>query len=402
MTHTAMDVQGFAGGFSMGMVQAGFELVGKAEMKGAFGAANMEANRHLLGHKWDLQVGSQETWENRGAEVAFGNPPCSAFSALSHKDFRGMDSPVSHCMWAMAQYAARAMPYIVTFESVQQAFNQGLPMMRDIRTWLEYETGTQWELYHVLQNNASVGGCSIRKRYFWLASRIPFGIELPEVDRVPTLEDALGDLLGLAQTWERQPYRRAPSWWAQQLRDPSGAVDGHIGRNAAPDTLRALQLLEGTHWDEGEIVSQVARRYYEKYGELPPLWNGSSDRLVAKDWMMGYHQPSRWRWHKMARVVTGAGLHKVLHPVENRFVTHREVARIQGFPDTWRILPLRGAPGLSATWGKGIPVQAGRWLGEWISKALDGEPGLVTGKDMGEREHVIDVTNIYRKVSDER
>ena len=399
--HTFMDVQGFAGGFSMGMTTAGFELVGKAEMKGGFGSKNMLANRHILGDKWDYQEGPQETWENRGAEVVVGNPPCSAFSPLSTKEFRGMNSPISHCMWAMAQYAARAMPYVLVFESVQQAFNQGLPMMRDIRTWLEYESGEKWELYHVLHNNASVGGASIRKRYFWLASRIPFGIEEPVITRTPVLREVLGDLMTLNPQWEAQPYKYAPSWWSQQLRSPSGVVDGMIGRNDALDVKRVLQLVEREPWGEGEIVGQVAKRYYEKYGELPDLWL-NTQKLVDKNWQMGFHQPIKLKWEKMGRVITGAVLHKALHPMEPRFLTHREAARIQGFPDDWLIEPLRNVSGLSMTWGKGIPTHAGKWIGDWIARALDGNPGEYTGDAMGEREHKIDFTNTYRKVCEER
>jgi len=400
-THTAIDVQGFAGGFTLGMVQAGFTLVSKCEMKGAFGAANCEANRHLLGNKWDLQVGPQESWENRGAEVQFGNPPCSAFSPLSAKSFRGMNSPIAHCMWAESQYAARAMPYVMIFESVQQAYNQGLPMMRDIRTWLEHESKTKWELYHVLHNNAGLGGASIRKRYFYVVSRIPFGVDEPHITRVPVLKDVLGDLMGLGQTWEAQAYRRQPSWWAKPMRSKLNVVDGHIGRNNAVDVLRVLQLLDAVPWGEGEVVGQVAKRYYEQYGELPDLWT-NTQKWVDKDWQMGFHQPIKMKWDKMARVITGAVLHKNIHPRENRFLTHREAARIQGFPDDWNIRPLRGVSGLSATWGKGIPVQAGKWIGTAIKNALDDNPQEYQGELIGEREHVIDWTNTYRKFTTER
>jgi len=37
--YRAVDCQGFAGGFTLGMVQAGFHLVGKREMKAGFGVA---------------------------------------------------------------------------------------------------------------------------------------------------------------------------------------------------------------------------------------------------------------------------------------------------------------------------------------------------------------------------
>jgi hypothetical protein len=74
----AVDCMSFAGGFTLGTVQAGFELAGKCELKGAFGAPNCLANRHLLGDNWELQEGDH-IWEHPGGEVVYvhGNPPCS-------------------------------------------------------------------------------------------------------------------------------------------------------------------------------------------------------------------------------------------------------------------------------------------------------------------------------------
>jgi hypothetical protein len=59
-----------------------------------------------------------------------------------------------------------------------------------------------------------------------------------------------------------------------------------------------------------------------------------------------------------------------------------------GFPDDWRILPLKGNA-VSPTWGKGITVQCGRWIGDWVRNALDGAPGNVTGEPVGEREYFV-------------
>jgi hypothetical protein len=50
------------------------------------------------------------------------------------------------------------------------------------------------------------------------------------------------------------------------------------------------------------------------------------------------------------------------------------------------------------TWGKGITVDCGRWVGTWIKHALDGEPGSYRGDVIGDREWKIDVTNDYPKL----
>src|SRR3954468_937403 len=106
MTPRFVDALGFAGGFTLGMVQAGFELVGKRELRGGFGVANCEANRHLLGDSWHAEATDHERWTvpREGAELVFGNPPCSGFSVMSAKEFRGADSKINHCMWAFVDY----------------------------------------------------------------------------------------------------------------------------------------------------------------------------------------------------------------------------------------------------------------------------------------------------------
>lgn len=63
-----------------------------------------------------------------------------------------------------------------------------------------------------------------------------------------------------------------------------------------------------------------------------------------------------------------------------------------GFPDDWLIEPLRNVSGLAATWGKGITVDCGRWIGGWAKAALDESPGSFRGVEIGEREFLIDST----------
>src|SRR5688572_10802400 len=193
---TAMDAYGFAGGFTMGVVQAGFELRGKREAS-EFGIPACEANRHLLGDNWEAQQGDPAQWVPEDVDLVFGNPPCSGFSLMSvaaatvegdtgrRRDYRGVHAPVNACMWNFTNFAAKCNPDIAIFESVTGAAKLGLPLMRDLRSNLEEKTSDRWDLYHVIHDAASVGGAALCRRYFWVASRIPFGIELPEVTRVP-------------------------------------------------------------------------------------------------------------------------------------------------------------------------------------------------------------------------
>lgn len=397
-----IDCMGFAGGFTLGAVQAGWKLERKWELPPApgFGTRNCEGNRQLLGEDWLVEV-APGTWEPLEAQAVFGNPPCSGWSLLSRKDFRGRGSPVEGCMWHFWHGVAQVRPQIAVMESVQQAYRQGVDLMRDMHAKLEAETGEDWQLTHVLHNAASVGGAAIRRRYFMVVSQVPFGIEPPDVRRVPTLDEVIGDLENLPCQWGAQPYRTPGSWWVRSRRTDESTVDGHQHRDT-PLFRRALDLMGGVEWLPKEHMSQVARKYYATYGHLPLSWQATEDKVVKNDFHMGYNQMIRWRGDRVARVITGGGPDLVLHPHLDRLLTHREVARIMGFPDSWKIEPIRHAPGLQLTWGKGIPVDCGRWIAGWARQAVLGEPGGYYGTRTGEREWTIDVTEDYRKVCWER
>lgn len=483
MSPTAIDVHGFGGGFTLGARQAGWELQAKFSRGVGFGVLNALANHDLLGPNWDSIALPPERWEAQPAQLVFGNPPCAAFSTFntSKSGSRGMDSSINDYMWELIRYAALVKPEMVIFESVQQTFRQGLPLMRKLREELESVSGLKYQLVHVLHNNATVGGCSIRRRYFWVATRVPFGVEPGVVRRnggginaltyVPTFNDVLRDLEPLGLSLSSQPYRavqpvcrhepelevgpehqctvtvlHSSDWCRREVHDGSGVVDGHDIEHR-PHTGRVLSLLtdgrdenrhRGVIWQEGTELASVMRDYVAKNGKLPAAWHYPSyidefnadgspiwdidengkrhrrrrmvwkdERLIETDYAMGPHQPHRWHGGRMARVITGGGTNAVYHPRLNRTLTQREVARIQGFPDEWRIWPVRAAPDLGAGWGKGVPVQAARWVTYWARLALEGRPGADAGVpinqlrkyrniDPVERESVVDVTNLYR------
>jgi len=165
-----------------------------------------------------------------------------------------------------------------------------------------------------------------------------------------------------------------------------------------PLTRRIRDLLDGVEWKPNEAIGKVASRHWDEHGKLPDSWQHMEEKVVKNDFQMGFTTPTRWDGERYGRVVTGAGLHCIVHPWLPRTATHREVARILGFPDDWKIHPLRNVGGLNITWGKGITVDCGRWIGRWIRAALDGTPGSERGVEIGDREYDIDHTNGYPKL----
>lgn len=389
-----LDVQCFAGGFTCGAVQAGLEFVGKRELPGGFGVPSCEANRHILGARWRTEVGPWDEWTPVKVPAVLGNPPCSGFSLMSRREWRGVDSPANACMHALIAYAARCDPEIVAFESVQQAYTSGRPLMQVLRAKLEELTGHRFELVHILQQGYTLGGPAWRPRYFATFTRIPFGVEYGTPSTV-TWGELVSDLHPQPLSWGPREYtgNHAHPWVNRELRH-TNHVDAHdtlAQESPLWNRLRDLNESIDGEWPEGWNVTTALRASYARHGRLPDSWRHNEEKLKAKNFEFGFHQPNRWRTDRPCRVMTGGAPGLVIHPYHFRPLTVREVMRGQGFPDDWRAcdLPTKGVTG--AYWGKGIPVQVGRWMGTWVRESIEGAPGRIVGQPIGDRERLIDV-----------
>lgn len=419
----AVDVESFAGGFTLGVSQAGFSLAGKRELPGGFGVPSVKANEHNLNRDsdWHIEDGPQESWTPLGGiSLLFGNPPCSGFSGVSDKAFAGVDSKINECMWELVRYGARLGgsdggwgPEVLIYESVQNAYSKGLTLLRGLHAYLRETTRQDYTLYHVLHNAAAIGGAAVRRRYFFVCARIPIGFAYDALDQVPLLMDSIGDLQGLENTIKPQPYTREATWWSDSRRNPSDHVDGHLWFQ--PQYHRQAQaLLDAPDgWRQGENLTAALRRWMSERGGWPSMDGPADDKFIAHYGAEGRNldfggawQPERWRAEKMARVVTGGSAQRSIHPFEPRPLSLREMYRLQGFPDSWLIEPaVAMANANTATlWpGKGIPVDCGRWIANQARVALEGTPrddGRL--RQTGEHEYVWDGTNDHRALYNEK
>jgi len=419
MSYRFADCQGFAGGMAVGATQAGFQLVGKTEKPGGFGLPLMEANRRFLGDSWQAQIGDPVDWEPVTADVVVGTPPCAAFSGMSvGTAAHGVHSSINNCMRDLIGYAVKVRPLAVVMESVGQAYSQGITLMRELNETLNAGTGLRYHATHVLQNNWLLGGATKRRRYFLVLSRVPFGVEFEPPTRLATVGDAIGDLTDLSLSWEPQLYQSPPTWWSLgQVSASTGKVDGHhLPVGGVDYQKRVMDLVTGDRavpWPVGDSEEEVLRRYYETNGELPESWHydGKASRsglghltrdkqLIEKGFKVGgFSRPRHWPWDEPGRVINGAGPFMVWHP-HNRFATHREVARLMGFPDDYLIEPCKDVRALGSFWGKGTSVHPARWVMTWLRQSLDGNPGSLIGQEQADGSRLIDVSTVRRPVTE--
>jgi site-specific DNA-cytosine methylase len=400
----AVDCLGFAGGFACGVREADFHVVAKrepAEFSG-FGVGAVEANMPGV----DIQVDEPEFWRIvRGVEMVFGNPPCSGFSNLSAINTaervsgrlvegvrltqRGIDSPDNAHMFDFIDYAAKTKPEIAIFESVPAAGKMGLPLMRRLWQRLLVESEVDYDLTHVFMNSAILGGDVIRPRYFFVAHRRPFGVDLPKFGPPRSLMEVIGDL---------------PA--EEDLED----LDWGHQTNHSASSKRIAETIEifrahGYDWREGTRLPENLQRFKDQYGQpIPDSWKKADGTYLSH--AVGYDtifSPFRWYSDKPMGVVTGGTLERGVHPVHPRTFTYREAARLMGLPDWWTLRPY--VVGKHSNWlGKGITVAAGRWIATWARASVEGRPGEYIGLPDADnpRERFIDVTTAAKVESIER
>lgn len=376
---TAIACQDYAGAFSCGARQEGFDIVAKLEQADAFGMQAWLHNSDWLGNK-DLyyEVGPMSTWEPEPADVIFGNPPCSGFSILTRGEkwqeagLHGAEATQNQCMWDIINYGVLMQPDVIVFESVSHAATTGLPLMIALHNQLEEGTNAKWHLTLVKMNALSVGGWPDRRRFFFVASRLG-PMSMPLATGIPhNLAEAIGDL------------RSMPI---------SDDLDDPFSLSPTAKARRNSELAASGYWEQGKSSAEA----YEIAAAAG--WTGTPpDR---SDMIKNPFTAQRWRWDKPARVATGAVLNSAVHPVEPRTFTHAEVGRIMGFPSQYDLRAITTMRGKGhALYGKGIPAQAGRWVMQGVREHLmnkdDGEREYPVELDIGERRYEIDVTSKWR------
>jgi hypothetical protein len=216
-------------------------------------------------------------------------------------------------------------------------------------------------------------------------------------DKVPTLMESIGDLQRLQMTWEKPAVPRSRHLVVKSSAVTSGVVDGHITKGKLHDLrIRALCLTRLTEWAPGER-SRAPSAQLRAARQAARSLVFAEPSILRKNFDWGSTSPSA------GTPTTGlrpdrCALEQAVHPTEPRTFTYREAMRIQGFPDDWRLWPLRDYKRLYLVPGKGVPVDSSRWFGHWLSESFAGRPGSMRGVPDSDRdrEYILQADKGYK------
>lgn len=337
-TICAVDVFCGAGGLTCGLEKTGIAVNLGIDIDPACEYPYVSNNKadFLLKSVYDVEASELlAAYNGASLKLLAGCAPCQTFSSYNQK----ADSSDKR-WWLLLQFSRlikETEPEIVAMENVP-----GL-MVQDV--FMEFITGLEKQLYHVsfqVVNCSEYGLPQQRKRLVLLASRVGTIRLLSSKDfkrNKKTLEDAIGKLPALE----------------------AGGIDPKdpLHQSSSLSEINSKRILAsrpgGTWRDWPEDL--IADCHKKKSGKTYPSVYG------------------RMSWGEPAPTITtqfyGFGNGRFGHPEQNRAISLREGAILQGFSKNYRFI----APGepiskktLGRLIGNSVPVSLGELVGESILK----------------------------------
>ncbi|MBW7992251.1 MAG: DNA cytosine methyltransferase [Planctomycetes bacterium] len=329
---TAIDIFAGCGGLSFGLKKAGFQNLLAVE----WDVSCCETFKENISPRV-LQCAIQEVDTFPSCDILVGGPPCQGFSNLGER----VPNDPRRQLWLHFLRAVRdANPLIFIMENVP-------PLLKSAEYQEIYKQARKldYDVEDRILNAADYGTPQRRKRAFVIGSRIGKPAFPKPTHRNPdesptfenkdlsvwkTVRDAIGDL---------SPIPDEKNW--------------HIGRNPTEKSLRRYSYipLGGNRWDLPiELMPECWKRKTKGGTDLfGRLWWDKPSVTIRTE----FYKPEKGRY---------------LHPVENRPITHREAARLQGFDDDFKFIGKRIEVGIQI--GNSVPPPLAYQIGLAVIKEI--------------------------------
>ena len=336
---TAVDLFSGCGGISCGLERAGFRTLAGVDVERDC-LQTFRANfPHALALERDLSQAEPEALmeeigvSRSGLDLLAGGPPCQGFSKNVPRRSRYLEDPNNRLVASFLRFAEAMMPRFILMENVAEmkAGFEGAYTGLLLEVLGAKRLG--YAVTHGVVNAPDFGVPQRRRRTFFLASRDGERIDFPAATHgkggglglfaLPghvTVWDAISDLPPLEHGEGVDPCdyaAAAGSLFQGWARRGSERVHNHIARHLQPTQYQRLVSLE-----PGQGIKDLPDALRPKSG-----YSGAYGRLTKT---MIAPTITRWVFHP------GSG--RFGHPVHPRVITIREAARLQAFPDTFRLI----------------------------------------------------------------
>lgn len=324
---TAIDLFCGAGGLTIGLKKAGFDVLAGVEIWEP--AINTYRSNHPEHHLYDQDIKSlsprkmmREMHLKKGElDLLAGCPPCQGFSThRTRNKVSSVNDTRNDLVFEFMRFVREFLPKTVMMENVP-----GLAKDKRIRrVLLELE-----ELGYFINENtikikdaADYGVPQRRKRMILVTSRFGFIEEPKKIKRKKTVRKAIDQLKPIGESGD-------------ELHDINPKRSNHINTmiSLIPKDGGSRVDLPKKYWLPCHI--RRPNSYTDVYGRM--AWDDVAPTITG-----GCNQPSKGRY---------------LHPSENRGITFREAALLQSFPKNYKFSLSKGKDAVALMIGNALPPE---------------------------------------------
>jgi len=295
---TAVDLFCGCGGLTEGLKRAGFQVIGAVDID-TLAVSTYKAN-HRGVTVWERDIRDLDPVEMMQAlglgvgdlDLLAGCPPCQGFSTMrTLNGGRRVEDPRNDLLVEFQRFVETMQPRAVMLENVP-----GLAKDERFSLFCSRMSGIGYIGDPLVQDAADYGVPQRRRRLIYMAgrdTRIPFP---DKVRRRKTVKDAIGRLPKAGESGDPihdMPEKRSPKVWEIIRRIPKNG-------GSRRDLPEEFQL----------DCHKKCNGFKDVYGRM--AWGDVAPTITS-----GCFNPSKGRF---------------LHPEEDRAITMREAALLQGFP----------------------------------------------------------------------
>ena len=317
----AVDLFCGCGGLTLGLVRAGFKVVAAVEIDPL--AVKAYKNNHKCVDVWqeDIQtIPSERIVDRLGLEpgeldLLAGCPPCQGFSKL--RTLNGsvsVNDPRNNLILDFLRFVEAIRPKAVMMENVPRLVDDDRFALFSNRLKNLGYLGTSRIL-----DAANYGVPQRRRRLIYLAGlrvKIPFGVEAREPR---TVRDTIS---GLSVAGE------------------SGDFVHDISERRTVKVKKIINHIPKDGGSRKDLPEELQLECHKRCDGFKDVYGRMAWDQVAPTITTGCSNPSKGRF---------------LHPEENRVITLREAAMLQGFPPKYKFVAEIGKGALAAMIGNALP-----------------------------------------------
>jgi DNA (cytosine-5)-methyltransferase 1 len=353
---TVIDLFAGCGGASLGFERAGFKVLAAVESDDITSLSYVANHPEAVLFTEDIrrlsayEILDKASTNVGGCTVVIGCPPCQGFSRHRLKG-AGLNDPRNSLVNIFAELVSAMSPPFFIFENVPGIIRNAVSPWYSAKKML---TNIGYHITEDIIDAVNYGVPQHRRRFAAVGCRLPTVnmVLLPKTYRSP------------------KEHINLPVW--RTVRDAIGQLPPLGNGEASPD--------DSLHYAPTHRDSTLKR-----FQQIP--LNGGSRTSLPPEMQLNCHRGYRGHldvygrlfWDKPANTITGGCIQpskgRFLHPDQDRALSLREAARLQGFPDDYQFKGNKQQIALQI--GNAVPPPLACALALGIKEALAGQQLLV-------------------------